>query len=142
MQSTILGAIEHCDLPDLDIFNMQVRVDTGAKTSSIHVDNVECVEKDGAQWISFDIHPDVHNVNQIVRREALLKRKNVIKSSNGQKEQRFVIDTWLKLGAIDQLIELTLTDRSSMSYLMLLGRQAMPESVLVDPNKEFLQDSK
>lgn len=135
----ILGALEVCNLPELQITDLHVRVDTGAKTSSLHVDNIETETRNGDIWVSFDIHPDIHNVERVVRRTTKLKETRLIKSSNAAKEQRFVIETKINIGERIWPIEVTLSDRSSMSYLMLLGRQAMLHEVLVDPSKEYLQ---
>ncbi len=134
----IVGALEQCDLPELKIKALNIRVDTGAKTSSLHVDNIVASEQDGETWVSFDIHPDIHNVDRVVRRSAKVKSQRVIKSSNAAKEERFVIDTTICLGDRSWPIELTLTNRSNMSYLMLLGREAMMAKLLVDPSEEYL----
>lgn len=136
----ILGALEVCNLPELQITELHVRVDTGAKTSSLHVDNIETEIRNGVTWVSFDIHPDIHNVERVVRRSSKLKETRLIKSSNAAKEQRYVIETQIGIGSRTWPIEVTLTDRSSMSYLMLLGRQAMLYDVLVDPSQEYLQE--
>lgn len=137
-QKVVVGVLERCDLPDLEITNLEARIDTGAKTSSLHVDNLEEFEKDGERWVSFDIHPDVHNVESIVRREAKLKGRRKIKSSNAHAEKRCVITTTFGMGERKWKVQLTLTDRSEMSYLMLVGRQAMKGRVLVDPEHEYL----
>ena len=134
----ILGAIEQCDLPDLGIIGLEARVDTGAKTSSLHVDNVQKIEKDGSPWLRFDIHPDIYNIEKITTCEAKLHDIRRIKSSNGESEQRFIIKTNFKIGYQQWPIEITLTDRADMSYLMLLGREAMSDRVLVDPSQSFL----
>lgn len=134
----LVGNLELCDLPELAIENLNVRIDTGAATSSLHVDNISEFSRDGIGWVSFDIHPDAHNVDQIVRREAKIKAKRNIKSSNASSEKRFVIDTRFKLGIHIWEIQLTLTDRSGMSYMMLLGRQAMGDKIVVDPSQEYL----
>lgn len=134
----IVGALELCSLPDLQIENLNVRIDTGAQTSSLHVDNIEEFEKNGEVWVSFDIHPDIHNVDTIVRREAKLRGRRKVKSSNAQAEKRCVISTTLIMGARHWKIKLTLTDRREMSYLMLLGRQAMAGKIVVDPGMEYL----
>jgi hypothetical protein len=134
----IAGITELCDLPELEISDLHVRVDTGAKTSSLHVDNLQEFERDGRLWVSFDIHPDYHNVDFIVRREAPVKDIRTIKSSNAIKENRYVIDTLIDMGHSQWIIELTLTDRSGMTYMMLLGREAMAGRLLVDPEKEYL----
>ena len=134
----MVGALELCDLPELEISKMNVRIDTGAKTSSLHVDNISEFEKNNEKWVSFDIHPDIHNVDQIVRRNAKVKGMRIIKSSNASSEHRYVVDTLFQLGDDKWRIDLTLTDRSGMSYLMLLGRQAMVGRIVVDPGEEFL----
>jgi hypothetical protein len=61
-----------------------------------------------------------------------------VKSSNGTSEQRYVIETPIVLGEENWSIEITLTDRSDMSYLILLGREALGKRFLVDPSKVFL----
>lgn len=133
-----VGALEVCDLPQLEITKLHMRVDTGAQTSSLHVDNIEEFKKDGQLWVSFDIHPDVHNVATVVRRQAKVHDTRVVKSSSGDKQQRHVIETQIVLGGQSWAIYLTLTDRSSMTYLMLLGRQAMQDRILVDPSVEYI----
>ena len=133
-----VGALEVCDLPQLEITKLHVRVDTGAQTSSLHVDNIEEFTVNDERWVSFDIHPDVHNVDTVVRRKAKVHDTRIVKSSSGDKEQRNVIETNIVLGKETWPIHITLTDRSSMTYLMLLGRQAMDGRVLVDPSNEYL----
>ncbi|WP_286238846.1 ATP-dependent zinc protease family protein [Neptuniibacter halophilus] len=137
-QKLLVGALECCDLPDLELSGVQMRVDTGAATSSLHVDNIEEFTKDGKRWVNFDIHPDVHNVDRVVNKSLLLKGKKVVKSSTADREKRFVIKTIIQLGGREWPIKLTLTDRSSMQNLMLLGREAMTDHILVDPSREFL----
>jgi len=134
----ILGSLENCDLPDLGIFDLQVRVDTGAKTSSLHVDNLSRYNKAGKPWVKFVIHSNIHNVEDVVECTAQLHDVRRIKSSNGASEERYVIKTAVHLGNKSWPIEITLTDRSDMSYLMLLGREAMKDNVLVDPSTTFL----
>jgi hypothetical protein len=130
--------LESISLPDLAIDDLPVRIDTGAQTSSLHVDNIKKFYKDGKPWVKFDIHPDIHNVESIVPCNALIFDIRRIKSSNGSIEQRYVIKTPMTLGENSWPIEITLTDRSDMSYLMLLGREAMGKRILVDPSSVFL----
>ena len=137
-QKRIVGNLETCDLPELGIFGLEVRVDTGAKTSSLHVDNLNKFQKGGRPWLKFDIHPDAYQTKKVVTCEAILHDLRKVKSSNGESEQRYVIQTTLKLGADQWPIQITLTDRSDMSYLMLLGREGMSDRLLVDPSKTFL----
>ncbi len=138
MSKITVGALEVCDLPDLGIKDLQIRVDTGAQTSSLHVDNIRKVKKGGKPYVRFDLHPDIYNLDEIV--ECLTKIKDIrrVKSSNGESQQRYVIETTLKLGGDQWPIEITLTDRKDMSYLMLFGREGMGDRVLVDPSETFL----
>lgn len=137
----IVGCLEICSLPELNIEDIEVRVDTGAKTSSIHVDNVKRFVKSGKPWVRFDIHPDAYNVNEVIECKAPLFDIRKIKSSNGQSEERYAIKTTMTIGDHAWPIELTLTDRSDMSYLMLMGRQGMGDRLLVDPASTFLLNS-
>lgn len=134
----IIGRLESITLPELAIGNLQVRVDTGAKTSSLHVDNIEKVIKKGKPYVKFDIHPDVHDVESVVNCMAPISDIRSIKSSNGESEQRYVIETPITLGDEAWDIEITLTDRSDMNYLMLFGREAIGKRFLVDPSKVFI----
>lgn len=134
----VIGALELCDLPLLEIADLNIRVDTGATTSSLHVDNIEEFEQDGDLWIRFDIHPDIHNVDKLVRRKAKVADTRKVKSSTATKEKRYVITTRLEMAEQSWEIQLTLTDRSKMTYLMLLGREAMAGRFLVDPEQDYL----
>jgi hypothetical protein len=137
----VIGSIENCNLPEFGIFDMQVRIDTGAKTSSLHVDNLMRCKVGGKPWVKFDLHPNIHNVDEVVQCKAPLHDIRRIKSSNGTAEERYVIKTSFHLGELNWPIEISLTDRSDMSYLMLFGREGMGNKVLVDPSKTFLLDS-
>jgi hypothetical protein len=134
----IIGNLEACDLPDIGINGLHIRIDTGAATSSLHVDNIEQFKKNGQTYVSFDIHPDSHNVDRIIRCTAPRSDARKIKSSNGEAERRPVIKTTFALNGESWPIEITLTDRSDMSYLMLLGREGMADRILVDPSKSFI----
>lgn len=137
----LIGSIENFDLPDLGISNLEVRIDSGAQTSSLHVDNIEIHEEAGISRVKFDIHPNVHDVDEVVECRTPLKAERSIKSSNGVSEKRYVIETTVQLGGQSWPIELTLTDRSDMNYLMLFGREGMADRVLIDPSATFLLDS-
>lgn len=137
-EKIIVGAIETCALPDLGINEINVRVDTGAKTSSLHVDNIVKTTKGKKPWVQFDIHPNVHNVEQTVRCESPLTDIRRIKSSNGDVEERYIIRTTFRLNEQEWKIDISLTNRSDMSFLMLLGREGMGNRLLVDPSARFV----
>ncbi|MEF1291635.1 ATP-dependent zinc protease family protein [Vibrio sp. M260118] len=140
-EKVIIGRLENISLPDLGIESLTVRVDSGAQTSSLHVDNISLLTEQGKPCIQFDIHPEVHNVDKVVRCQSELYDLRKIKSSNGASEQRYVIETNARLGQLEWPIQITLTDRSDMTYLMLLGRQAMGTKFLIDPSKVFCGSS-
>ena len=133
-----IGALELCDLPDLGIERLHVRIDTGAATSSLHVDNIEEFTKSGRDYVSFDLHPDIHNVETIKRTTAPVEGTKTVKSSSADTEKRVVITTQFRLAGRQWPIKLTLTDRSEMTYLMLLGREAMEGRLVVDPEFEYM----
>jgi len=135
-----IGALEVCDLPDLGIEKLHVRVDSGAATSSLHVDNIEEFKKGNRNFVSFDLHPDIYNMDDIVRVTAPVDGKKKVKSSSADTEKRRVITTTIRLGGHEWPIKLTLTDRSEMTYMMLMGREAMEGKVIVDPEFEYLLD--
>ena len=134
----ILGSEEWCALPQLGIPTIKARVDSGAKTSALHAINIAPFKKYGKNWVKFDINPIQNNVKTIIHCEAPLVDKRIVKSSSGFREQRFVIQTNLEIGNGNWLIEMTLTNRDSMGFRMLLGREAMSGRVLVDPEQQYL----
>jgi len=129
----IIGKEEWCGLPDLGLPAIKARVDSGAKTSSLHAFNIHPFEEGGNRYVHFDIHPlqDSRKVIQSCR--GLVVDQRNVKSSSGEKERRHVIKTPISLGNEIWEIEITLTNRDSMGYRMLLGREAMQERVLIDP---------
>ena len=134
----ILGSEEWCTLPELGIPSIKARVDSGAKTSALHAKNIAPFIKDDQNWVKFDINPIQNNVKTIIHCEAPLVDKRVVKSSSGFREQRYVIQTSLEIGNSKWVIEMTLTNRDSMGFRMLLGREAMSGRVLVDPEQQYL----
>lgn len=138
----IIGRLETMSLPDLAINSLNVRVDTGAQTSSLHVDNIKQIISNGKQAVTFDIHPDSHDVSKVKQCEALIDDIRKVKSSNGSSEQRYIIKTMAHLGNLSWPIQISLTDRSDMTYLMLLGREALGNKFYIDPSAVFLSSTK
>ena len=134
----ILGCEEWCSFPELGIPTIKARVDSGAKTSALHAINIAPFVKEEQNWVRFDINPIQNNVKTIIHCEARLVDKRVVKSSSGFREHRYVIQTSLDIGNSKWLIEMTLTNRDSMGFRMLLGREAMSGRVLVDPEQKYL----
>ena len=138
MNRIIVGSEEWCGLPQIDIPALKVRVDSGAKTSALHAINIVPFEDNGENWISFDVHPLQNDVKTIVHCKAPIHDKRKVKSSSGNSEMRYVIKTILSIAEDAWEVEITLTNRDSMGYRMLLGRQAMSGKMLVDPEASYL----
>lgn len=134
----IVGSEEWCSFPDLGIPTIKARVDSGAKTSALHAVNIAPFIKNDANWVKFDINPIQNNNKTIIHCEAPLVDKRIVKSSSGYREQRYVIQTIVEIGNSKWPIEMTLTNRDSMGFRMLLGREAMSGRILVDPEQKYL----
>ncbi|MBP6558324.1 MAG: 30S ribosomal protein S6--L-glutamate ligase [Flavobacterium sp.] len=134
----ILGSEEWCSFPELGIPAIKARVDSGAKTSALHAINIAPFVKDTENWVKFDINPIQNNLKTVIHCEARLVDKRIVKSSSGFREQRYVIKTNLCIGTDTWEIEMTLTNRDSMGFRMLLGREAMSGRILVDPEQKYL----
>ncbi|WP_075589818.1 30S ribosomal protein S6--L-glutamate ligase [Labilibacter marinus] len=134
----VIGSEEWCNLPQLNIPGIKARVDSGAKTSALHAVNISTFTKNEQPWVSFDVHPLQNDGKTTIRCEAPLLDKRKVKSSSGSSEVRFVIKTMLSFKEEAWEIEVTLTNRDSMGYRMLLGRQAMSGKMLVDPESSFI----
>ncbi len=134
-----IGSEEWCTLPELGIPAIKARVDSGAKTSSIHAFNIQTFRRKGASWVSFEVHPLQNNRRVSIRCERPVVDKRIVKSSSGISETRYVVVTRIKLGPETWDIELTLANRDSMGYRMLLGREAMSGRMMIDPGSSFCQ---
>lgn len=136
-QKIIIGKEEWCAIPDLGLPAIKARVDTGAKTSALHAFNIVPFDENGRQYVKFDIHPIQNNRKIVQSCRGLVVDRRSVKSSSGEKEQRLVIKTPITMGNETWDIEITLTNRDSMGYRMLIGREAMKERVLIDPDSSF-----
>lgn len=136
---TVVGWREWIHLPDLiEEGWIKAKVDTGARTSALHAWDLEHFDRDGTPWVRFSVHPNQHDDVHIVQAEARLVEEREIRSSNGEVEQRPVVETTLALGGQRYPIELTLTKRDQMGFRMLLGRTAMAQHLVVDPGVSYL----
>jgi ribosomal protein S6--L-glutamate ligase len=133
----IIGKAEWCGLEELGLPVIKARVDSGAKTSSLHAFNIHQFEEEGKRYVHFDIHPIQNDRKTIQSCRGLVVDRREVRSSSGVKERRPVIKTPITLGDETWNIEVTLTNRDSMGYRMLLGREAMTNRVLIDPDSSF-----
>jgi ribosomal protein S6--L-glutamate ligase len=133
----VVGSEEWCAFPRMGIPAIKMRVDSGAKTSSLHAFNIQQFKRNGQAWVSFEVHPLQNDRQTVVRCERPVIARRAVKSSSGISETRYVISATMRVAAKDMDIELTLANRDTMGYRMLLGREAMSGAMLVDPAKHF-----
>lgn len=138
-QKTI-GWKEWFSLDCLGLPAIKGKIDTGAKTSALHAFNIESFYIEDVEYVKFDIHPLQKNKRLSRTCIARVIDQRMVSDSGGKKERRFVIKSDLKIGEKKLRIELTLTNRDSMTFRMLLGREAIKQAkMLVNPSKAFLQ---
>jgi ribosomal protein S6--L-glutamate ligase len=130
----IIGNQEWCAFPELGIPAIKARIDSGAKTSSIHAFNIRAYVKNDIDWVSFEVHPVKRNDEILIRCECPIVDIRDVKNSSGTSETRYVISTPISLGGSVWDAELTLSDRDAMGYRMLLGREAMNGRLVIDPS--------
>lgn len=132
-----LGWREWAALPGLGIEAIKAKLDTGARTSSLHAFDMEHFERDGVPMVRFEVHPEQRSRKERVLVEAEVLEERWVRNSGGVRELRPVIETEVRIGAETWPIELTLTRRDEMGFRMLLGRQAIRRRAVVDPGSSY-----
>jgi len=134
----LLGWREWAALPDLGLTLIKAKVDTGARTSTLHAFYVDPFDRCGVPWARFGVHPLRGRTDVVVHAEAPVIDRRLVSDSGGHREQRYVILTRLTLGGATWPIELGLSNRETMLFRMLIGRTAFAGRALVDPGQSFL----
>lgn len=136
----VIGLREWVALPDLGLDGLRAKIDTGARTSTLHATEIEQFERYGQPWVRFTAHFGSLARARDRACEAPMVNRKTIKSSTGHSQNRYVIRTRLTLGARCWPVEFTLTCRQTMRYRLLLGSKALLEGhLLVDPAQSYLQ---
>lgn len=130
----LIGWREWVGLPGFTHEPIRAKVDTGARTSALHAQNLSFHDRDERTFASFKVTDGSNNERQTT---AEVIEQRAVRSSNGIEEIRPVIVVDLLIGASSWPIELTLTDRESMGFAMLLGRSALRNRCLIDPNRSY-----
>ncbi|MEM8981151.1 MAG: 30S ribosomal protein S6--L-glutamate ligase [Pseudomonadota bacterium] len=133
-----VGWEEWLALPDLGIPALKVKIDTGAKTSALHAFDIEPFGRTRPR-VRFMVQPIPQRPDLVIACSADLVDQREITSSNGEREMRYVVETDVAMGEHRWPIEITLTNRATMSSRMLLGRQALGENVMVAPGEKNYQ---
>lgn len=129
----VAGWLEHIDLPELGVRGLRAKLDTGAKSSALHVDRLRFVTP---KRVAFDVVMDDDRVRHL---RARVSRVSRVKSSNGHFDERVFIRTLLRIGPYEHEIDVSLVDREKMMHRMLLGRTSL-SGLLVDPTRRHLLD--
>ncbi len=133
----VIGSEEWCVFKELGVPAIKARVDSGAKTSSIQANNIKLFEREAQEWVKFGINPIQENRSISIKCEARVIDKRAVKSSSGISEDRYVIKTPITLGDEVFEIELTLANRNTMEYRMLLGREALNNRYIVNSAESY-----
>ena len=133
----IIGWREWVSMPRLGIKQTKAKIDTGARSSSLHAFEIESFTKQGKDWVRFQVHPIQRRDDLIVSCEAPIHDVRHIRSSSGEASERFVIRTPISWMGQTWKIDLTLADRSLMGFRMLIGREAIRGRVLVDSGRSY-----
>lgn len=135
-----IGWKEYLALPELGIRRLKAKVDTGARTSALHVAWLEVAAErpDGTAEVAFAVSPDRRHPERLVEARARMLRRLRVTDSGGHPELRPLIATDLVLGPVEKRIFLTLTDRTGMLFRMILGRKALEGDFLVDVSAKYL----
>jgi hypothetical protein len=133
----IIGWREEISLPDLGIKKIKAKVDSGARTSSLHAFDVEIYKRGQNEYAKFSIHPEQKSSKNERECRAKILEFRKVKSSNGHTELRPVILTTVQLMGEEWEVEMTLTNRDEMGFRMLLGRESIRKKFLIDTGNSF-----
>ncbi|MEH6638707.1 MAG: ATP-dependent zinc protease [Porticoccaceae bacterium] len=133
-----VGWREWLSLPELGLPPVKAKIDTGARTSCLHAFSLQPFSRDGKPWVRFGMHPNQRDISKEIFCEAEVIDERIVTDSGGHKETRYVILTQLVLPTASWPIEVTLTNRDSMRFRMLLGRSAMQGRIVVMPDQSYL----
>ncbi|MEM6329793.1 MAG: ATP-dependent zinc protease [Planctomycetota bacterium] len=136
-EKPLIGWREWVALPELRIGAIKAKVDTGARTSSLHAFDVEEFERDARRWVRFVVHPAQRSERQTIQCEAPVLEFRSVRSSSGEASTRPVILTPVRVRGRVFQVELTLANRDAMGFRMLLGREAFRGVFLVDAGRSY-----
>jgi hypothetical protein len=134
----VIGYIERVDLPGLDLFGLDAKIDTGADNCSMHCDDIEVEGENVIFTLHDEVHPAYHGKRLTL---PIFKIKNV-KSSNGSIEERVFVKSMVKLGCKMYEAEISLTNRENMKYPMLIGRRFLSHHYLIDVSHKYITKEK
>ena len=133
----IVGWREWVVLPLMHSIPIKAKIDTGARTSALHAARIEPFRCNADHWVEFEL--DRHDlINTSGPFRAPVKDQRLVRNSGGRAEERYLIETILRLGDDEWPIDVTLTGRPAMNFPMLIGRTALRGRFVVDPGRSYL----
>ena len=132
----IIGWCELVDLPEFSLLGLHAKIDTGAATSSLHAVSIKAFDREGEPWVSFTVPRSPEHGAR--RCEAKVAMRKSIKSSNGRAQMRYVVETPMQLGPLLWVGYITLANRQSMAFPVLIGRRALRRGFLVNSARRWL----
>ncbi len=133
-----IGWREWVAFPDIGVHRIKAKIDTGARTSAMHAWHIREFERDGATWVSFEVHPTQRNNRESLTCAAPVVDRRNIKSSSGHNEIRYVVTVNIEIAGTTRNIELTLSNRDEMGFRLLLGRTTLRRHYIVDPGRSYI----
>jgi hypothetical protein len=134
----MVGWREWVALPGWNVDHIKAKIDTGARTSSLHAFGLEWFDLGGSPWVRFEIHPWQRSTDDSVVAEAAVIATRNVRSSTGDVEHRPVVCATIALAGHAVAAEVTLTRRDEMGFRMLVGREALRHRFVVDPGVSYL----
>lgn len=140
LPTDVVGWREMLCLPELSGHRIPAKIDTGARTSSLHATDIERFERDGHRWLRFQLDIGEGQSEPVICEMPRADRR-IITSSNGEAQERPIIKTTLQLGSQSFRAEFSLADRSDMRFPILVGRTALRKRFLVASGRSYLQST-
>jgi hypothetical protein len=136
--NTLAGWREWVQLPGIGIPWIKAKLDTGARTSSLHAYKIKVIERDGDEWVRFRVRPWQESAEDETLVECPVHDRRRVRSSSGHVEERIVVLMRLVLIGREVDAEVTLTNRDAMGFRMLIGREALRRGFAVASAQSFL----
>ena len=133
----VIGWREWVGLPDIGLLYLKAKIDTGARSSCLHAVEIESFDQAGELHVRFKVHPIQRSTAKLVTCEAKIFDVRDVRSSSGEVSERYVIQTTVRWKQLTWPVELTLADRSSMGFRMLMGREAVRGRALVNAGESY-----
>lgn len=136
--NTLIGWREWVSLPDSGVDWIKAKIDTGARSSSLHAYDVVEFDRDGEAWVRFRVKPWQDSQEDAITIERPIHDRRAVRSSSGHAQQRIVIRLNIRLVDREVPADVTLNNRDEMGFRMLIGREALRHGFIVDSSQSFV----